>query len=88
MATITITFDHPQAQLSRTLTLPDAHLVRLVEACKVAYSGDGPPLTNAQALNRLCTSLWEQMRQITKETEKKVAIESAVSGVGSIDATG
>lgn len=84
MATINFTFTHPQASYTRTFTVPDAHLVRLVMAHKRKFGAD---LTNAQVLERLTDNIVAKMKQDTLDIERDAARIAAASAIGEIDAT-
>jgi uncharacterized protein YeeX (DUF496 family) len=87
MATIQLTFTHPQGNLSRTKTLADADLVRVMDALKDKFkrTTDASPLTNVQAFDRFAEAVWGQLRTMTKDYEDRIAKE-AVS-VAPINAT-
>jgi hypothetical protein len=77
MATIQLTFTHPQGNLTRTKTLADADLVRVMDALKDKFKrpGDGT-LTNSQAFDRFAEAVWGQLRTMTKDYEDRLAKEA------------
>jgi hypothetical protein len=92
MATIEITFTHPQASYSKTFNVADADLVRVVQAAKDIFYrprndtrngpvGDASPLTNQQALERVALSFWGDLRRITKDYEVKMAMQAAAAAI-------
>jgi hypothetical protein len=88
MATIKLDFVHStQGTLTRTKTLADADLARVVAALKDKFKrqGDVGEVTNAEAFNRFAGAVWGQLRTMTKDYEDRLAKE-AVS-VAPIDAT-
>ena len=85
MATVTISFTHPQASYSRTFTVPDAHLARFVQALKSDYAPDD--LTNAEALERYTSGMVRGMKDLTRRVETQDAEQTARLGVSEITAT-
>jgi uncharacterized protein YeeX (DUF496 family) len=87
MATINLSFVHPQQSLSRTKTLADADLARVMDALKDKFerTTDTAPLTNSQAFDRFAEAVWGQLRTMTKDYEDRVAKEAIVTAP--IDAT-
>jgi hypothetical protein len=81
MATIKLDFTHPQANLSRTKTLADADLVRVMDALKdkMKRQTDTAPLTNQQAFDRFAETVWGQLRTMTKDYEDRLAKEAVVT---------
>lgn len=84
MASIDFTFTHPQASYTRTFTIPDAHLVRMIVAYRTKF---GTPLTNAQVLERLTNNIVEKMREDTLTVERDEASIAAASAISPISAT-
>ena len=98
MASIQITFTHPQASYSRTFDVADADLVRMVQAAKEffyrprqagpgGFGGDPSPLTNQQALERLTQAFWGEMRRMTKDHELRQALIAAEATIQPIEST-
>ena len=88
MATIKLEAVHPQQTLSRTKTLADADLPRVMTALKDKFKRqtDSQPLTNAEAFDRFAEAMWGQLRTMTKDYEDRLAKQAIVTAP--IDATG
>jgi len=92
MATIKLDFVHPTlGTLTRTKTLADADLVRLMTMAREKYkrrSDPEGPLTNAVAYNRLFEAMWGNWRNMTLDFEKEAAAKSAIDAITPIEGTG
>ena len=92
MATIKLDFTHPQlGTLTRTKTLADADLVRLLTMARTKYRKNTDPagqLTNAVAYDRLFDAMWGGWRTQTLDFEKETAAKTAMDAVTPIDGTG
>jgi hypothetical protein len=89
MATLTISFVHPQDSFSREFTLPDAHMARMVQAFKARYEHEARgtpqvPFTNQQVLQKLTAEIVQSLRSAVLDLERKAAAETAVATVGEI----
>jgi hypothetical protein len=92
MATIKLDFTHPQlGTLTRTKTLADADLVRLMTMARTKYRRQGDPagpLTNAVAYDRLFEAMWGGWRNMTLDFEKEAAAKTATDAITPIEGTG
>ena len=71
MATIAITFTGAQGVLSRTLTLTDAELTRVIAAYKLQPGlPDRSAYTNAQVANGLAGDFGQMIRTLVKTVER------------------
>jgi len=89
MATIKLDFTHPQlGTLTRTKTLADADLVRLMTMAREKYKNNtdpAGPLTNAVAYGRLFDAMWGQWRTMTRDYEADIARKSAEASITPIE---
>lgn len=92
MATIQLNFVHPQlGTLTRTKTLADADLVRLMTMARTKYKNNTDPagqLTNAVAYDRLFDAMWGLWRTQTRDFEADEAKKTAEAGITPIEGTG
>ena len=80
MATIDFSFTHPAASFSKTYTIPDGHLVRLIAAYRLRF---GAETSNADVLARLTDMLMSEMKEATLSAERN----AATAAVAPISAT-
>jgi NAD(P)H-flavin reductase len=71
---------------TKTFTVADADINRLVEWAKVAYRGDGPALNTTQALLAWTQAMMDDARKRVRHYEYRIAQES-VSQPPVFDAT-
>lgn len=92
MATIQLNFVHPTlGTLTRTKTLADADLVRLMTMARTKYKNNTDPagqLTNSVAFDRVFDAMWGGWRTQTKDFEADAAAKAAADAITPIDGTG
>jgi len=92
MGTITLTFVHGTlGTLTRTKTLADADLVRLLSMAREKYKNNtdpAGPLSNAVAYDRLFDAAWGGWRTQTRDFEADTAKKAAEAGVTPIEGSG
>ena len=91
MASIELSFTHPQTSYSRTFTVPNAHLVRLVAALRTHYIAKlGTSVsgwTNEQLLEQYTADLMAGMKALVLNVERAAATKTAEDAVTEITAT-
>ena len=98
MASIEITFTHPNVSYTKTFNLADADITRMVNAAKEVFYhpqrqtpkgvvGDPSPLTGQQALERVSLAFWNELRRMTKDYEVRLAAEAAEATIAPISET-
>jgi len=98
MASITLTFTHPNANYTKTFNLADADMTRMVTAAREVFYhpqrqtpkgvvGDPSPLTGVQALERASRAFFNELRRMTRDYEVKLAAEAAEASISTISET-
>lgn len=83
MATVTLSFTHPSGNLDKTVTLPDAHMVRLFDAYRAYFIETErlPSITNAQIFDKLFAAMVTAWRSRVSVEERKAAEATATVGI-------
>ena len=89
MASITVTFTHPQLTRTETLTVSDAKLVEFADLLRTLnYPDEGDPLadpTRAKAIQYFAEAMIRSVRETFKRLKDQQA-KAAVLAPGEIDA--
>lgn len=89
MASVTITFSHPQLTHSETLTVADARLVEFADLLRnYNYPQEGSPaaaISRAEAINRFAEGVIQSVR-ITYKGLKDAEARAALTPAPEIDA--
>ena len=90
MASITVTFTHPQLTRTETLTVPDAKLIEFVDLLRnLNYPQEGAPLappTRAKAVEYFAQAMIRSVRETYRRLKAQQAV-AAVPAPGEIDAS-